>query len=206
MAKYCVWAHFPYSYPPLTGTPWGRGVFVLGLFPSPPLSYLLHVRGCLCLYSSLDFHAKNDAFPPQLPFAGLSQASCMSSPKERNWKTKSDVWMEKGRQGRACCIFCPFPQFSVDLLGDSVAYTVGSCHLNSHVPFSPKDGVLGAAWLLDQHRSNLDVHLTVCMGINWGSWPGENAGKVYGTRGTKLLWRGGRWRDISCMGKGGVEG
>lgn len=119
MAKYCAWAHFPYSCPPLTGTPWGRAVFVLGPFPSLPLIYLLHVRGCLCLYSSLDFHARNDSFPSQLPFAGLSQASCMSSPKERNWKTKSDVWLEKRMQGRACCIFCPFPQFSVDLLGES---------------------------------------------------------------------------------------
>lgn len=37
--------------------------------------------------------------------------------------------MEKGMEGRACCMFYPFPEPSVDLLGDSVAHTVGCQHM-----------------------------------------------------------------------------
>lgn len=58
VAKCFAQAYFPYNYFPLSGTLWGRGVWcvcVLAPFPSPPLLYLLHVRGCVCCYSSLDF-------------------------------------------------------------------------------------------------------------------------------------------------------
>lgn len=114
VAKYSVWAHFPYGSPPLTGTPWGRGVHVLAPFPSPPLIYLLHVRGCRSLYYSLAFCARSNSFPSSFPLQDFpKQVTC-----GRNWKTRSDGWLEKGTEGRACCLFYPFPQLSVDLLGD----------------------------------------------------------------------------------------
>lgn len=119
MAKYSVWAHFLYGCPPLTGTPWGNGVHVLAPFPSPSLIYLLHVRGCSLpsFFPASSCQEQLLSFLP--PFAGLPQASCVCSPNGRNGKTKSDGWVEKGMEGRACCLFYPFPQLSVNLLGDS---------------------------------------------------------------------------------------
>lgn len=53
------------------------------------------------------------------PFEGLSQASCMCSPKGRNWNSKRSGWIEKRMEGRAFHLVYPLPQLCVILLSDS---------------------------------------------------------------------------------------
>lgn len=122
---------FPYDSFPLSGTPWGRGVCVrvcvcvcvLAPFPSPPLIYLLHVRGCVCYYYSLPFSSSLwRAFPRMLHL--FTRGEKLEQQKG---------WMDKEQNGRQSFppILPPSPAICHSPEWLWLAHTVGSCHLNT---------------------------------------------------------------------------
>lgn len=98
-----------------------------------------------CPYSSLSVHTRS--FLP--PSVGLSQkVACVH--QLENWKGR----MGKEVEGRASCMFHPFPHPSISLLDDFVAHTVGcqyvlalmSPYLCVFLPRGPQ-GSTEAVWM-----------------------------------------------------------